>query len=64
MIPHEALFMYKFQVWSAPPPHVITGAVDNVRSRHGVLAAATAVPVLALHNAFTFLSISGLRLDE
>ena len=43
---------------------IITEAVSAVRQRTGVSAAVTAVPVLALHNAFTFLSISGLRLDE
>lgn len=49
-----------YQVWSAPPPARILQAARGVGAR----AAATAVPVLALHNAFTFLSISGLRFDE
>ncbi|XP_063364886.1 uncharacterized protein LOC134653450 [Cydia amplana] len=53
-----------YQVWSAPPPARILAAVSGVKARGAALAAATAVPVLALHNAFTFLSISGLRFDE
>ncbi|XP_063538838.1 uncharacterized protein LOC134748038 [Cydia strobilella] len=53
-----------YQVWSAPPPGRILAAVSGVKARGAALAAATAVPVLALHNAFTFLSISGLRFDE
>ncbi|XP_063828857.1 uncharacterized protein LOC135078201 [Ostrinia nubilalis] len=50
-----------YQVWSAPPPELLVAAARAVR---GVRAAVTCVPVLALHNAFTFLSVAGLRLHE
>ncbi|XP_060804149.1 uncharacterized protein LOC106130468 isoform X1 [Amyelois transitella] len=53
-----------YQVWSSPSAATLVSALENVRARLNVRAAATCVPVLALHNAFTFLSISGLRLDE
>lgn len=49
-----------YQVWSAPA----AGWVGRLRRAAGARLALTAVPVLALHNAFTFLSIAGLRLDE
>ncbi|CAH0625375.1 unnamed protein product [Chrysodeixis includens] len=61
---HAVKMRILYQVWSAPGVQLISEAVAAVRARTGVRAAATAVPVLALHNAFTFLSISGLRLDE
>ncbi|KOB70355.1 Uncharacterized protein OBRU01_15426, partial [Operophtera brumata] len=41
--------------------HAGCGSRSDVAIARSVL---TAVPVLALHNAFTFLSISGLRLEE
>ncbi|KAI5646299.1 endoribonuclease l-PSP domain-containing protein [Phthorimaea operculella] len=53
-----------YQVWSAPPTPVILEALSSVRAHMSCGAAVTAVPVRALHNAFTFLSISGLRFDE
>ncbi|GBP73462.1 Diphthine--ammonia ligase, partial [Eumeta japonica] len=53
-----------YQVWSAPPASLLEEAVREVRAARGVGAACTLVPVASLHNAFTFLSISGLRLDE
>lgn len=51
-----------YQVWSAPPVSNILSALKCIRKRVRVVC--TLVPVVALHNAFTFLSISGLRLDE
>ncbi|XP_059062770.1 uncharacterized protein LOC131855508 [Achroia grisella] len=53
-----------YQAWSSPNAAVLVDAVSAVRIRMGVRAATTLVPVAALHNAFTFLSIGGLRLDE
>ncbi|XP_049874929.1 uncharacterized protein LOC126373018 [Pectinophora gossypiella] len=53
-----------YQVWSAPPPAALQRAAAGVRAALAARACVTCVPVLALHNAFTFLSISGLRLDE
>ncbi|CAH0400034.1 unnamed protein product [Chilo suppressalis] len=50
-----------YQVWSAPPVERILQAAEDARLRVKAAPALTAVPVLALHNAFTFLSISGLR---
>lgn len=47
-----------YQVWSAPCVDTMLEAARSVR------AGVTVVPVLALHNAFTFMSISGLRIDE
>ncbi|CAH1636971.1 unnamed protein product [Spodoptera littoralis] len=61
---HAVKMRIFYQVWSAPGPAVLSRAVRAVRGRSRQRAAVTAVPVLALHNAFTFLSISGLRLDE
>ncbi|KAH9637441.1 hypothetical protein HF086_012054 [Spodoptera exigua] len=61
---HAVKMRIFYQVWSAPALSVVLGAVAAVRARSRQRAAVTAVPVLALHNAFTFLSISGLRLDE
>ncbi|XP_052750359.1 uncharacterized protein LOC113514122 [Galleria mellonella] len=53
-----------YQAWSAPPAALLAAAAAAARRRLRVRAAATLVPVAALHNAFTFLSIGGLRLDE
>ncbi|KAL0878590.1 hypothetical protein ABMA27_003673 [Loxostege sticticalis] len=53
-----------YQVWSAPPLERLIAASAAVRQRCSVNACLTCVPVLALHNAFTFLSVSGLRLCE
>ncbi|XP_053608936.1 uncharacterized protein LOC128674442 isoform X2 [Plodia interpunctella] len=53
-----------YQVSSAPSASTLVSALHRVRERVKVRAAVTCVPVLGLHNAFTFLSISGLRLDE
>ncbi|XP_045522141.1 diphthine--ammonia ligase isoform X1 [Pieris brassicae] len=53
-----------YQVWSAPPPSVMVSATYAAGKAMGARVAVTCVPVLALHNAFSFLSISGLRFDE
>ncbi|XP_068627850.1 uncharacterized protein [Battus philenor] len=53
-----------YQVWSAPAMSLLVHATREVAGRLGARVALTAAPVAALHNAFTFLSISGLRLDE
>ncbi|KAJ0176196.1 hypothetical protein K1T71_008370 [Dendrolimus kikuchii] len=63
--PHPALKMRIFyQVWSAPSVSSIVEGVRLAGARAKARVALTVVPVLALHNAFTFLSISGLRIDE
>ncbi|KPJ06584.1 Meiotically up-regulated gene 71 protein [Papilio machaon] len=51
-------------VWSAPSLETVVEGARCAATRAGARLALTAAPVAALHNAFTFLSISGLRLDE
>ncbi|XP_072935563.1 uncharacterized protein [Epargyreus clarus] len=53
-----------YQAWSAPSPARLWAACGAAAARRAAAAAVSAVPVLALHNAFTFLSIGGLRFDE
>ncbi|CAG9123295.1 unnamed protein product [Plutella xylostella] len=53
-----------YQVWSAPPLPRILAALAAARARVCPAAACSCVPVLALHNAATFLSVSSLRTDE
>ncbi|XP_045536782.1 diphthine--ammonia ligase [Papilio machaon] len=53
-----------YQVWSAPSLETVVEGARCAATRAGARLALTAAPVAALHNAFTFLSISGLRLDE
>ncbi|KPI92630.1 ATP-binding domain-containing protein 4 [Papilio xuthus] len=53
-----------YQVWSAPSLERVVEGARCAAARTGARLALTAAPVAALHNAFTFLSISGLRLDE
>ncbi|CAK1582896.1 unnamed protein product [Parnassius mnemosyne] len=53
-----------YQVWSAPGACALVRAARGAAARLRARVALTVVPVAALHNAFTFLSISGLRLDE
>ncbi|XP_047533818.1 diphthine--ammonia ligase [Vanessa atalanta] len=63
--PLPALYVRIFyQVWGAPSPEALRRAARAAGERVGARVALCAVPVSALHNAFTFLSISGLRLQE
>ncbi|XP_069359806.1 uncharacterized protein [Maniola hyperantus] len=63
--PCPALYVRIFyQVWGSPSPQSMAAAAATVGSRLNARVALSAVPVVALHNAFTFLSISGLRLQE
>lgn len=53
-----------YQVWSAPAGALVRAGARRAADVAGARVALTLVPVLALHNAFTFLSIGGLRIDE
>ncbi|CAB3255553.1 unnamed protein product [Arctia plantaginis] len=63
-VKHAVNMRIFYQVWSAPAGAALAAAARAAGARLRVVPAVTAVPVLALHNAFTFLSISGLRFDE
>ncbi|XP_061376883.1 uncharacterized protein LOC116770905 [Danaus plexippus] len=53
-----------YQVWGSPSPSRMSSACEAAARRSRARVSLTLVPVPALHNAFAFLSISGLRLQE
>lgn len=52
------------QVWGSPAPARLAAAARAAAASARARLCLTLVPAAALHNAFTFLSISGLRLQE
>ncbi|XP_045451767.1 diphthine--ammonia ligase [Melitaea cinxia] len=53
-----------YQVWGSPAPARLAAAARAAAASARARLCLTLVPAAALHNAFTFLSISGLRLQE